>query len=204
MTVIALPDGLRIAKQTWCQERNDIEFRNSFGAQALEVSTPLWSSMITATQYLERDSGIWQALMMQLRGRTNQLSLHNTARPAPLGTMRGTMTLNLAAAQGDTSLSITGGAGEAATTLLKGDLLGLGTGLTQQVVMIVADATADGSGVISVTVEPALRNAHLIAAVVTWDKPKVLFRRRDSRAMWEYENIKAAGFALDMLEDVRP
>lgn len=202
MSVITLPTGIGIASQTWGQQRNDIEFRSAFGAQAMEGSGPLWVSSLTATIQTEAEAGIWQVLLMQLRGRTNQLSLHCLRRPAPLGTMRGTMTLNAEAVQGATTLAIVA-SGENAKTLLQGDLIGLGSGTTQQVVMVTADATSNGSGVISVTVEPPLRNTHAAAAAVTWDAPKVLFRRKSSGAQWEYQSRVVSGFALDLIEDVR-
>jgi hypothetical protein len=69
--------------------------------------------------------------------------------------------------------------------------------------MVTADATSDGSGVISVTIEPSLRNSHLIAAAVTWNKPTILFRRKQSQATWDYKNVLASGFSLDLIEDVR-
>lgn len=206
MAVITFPESLaeKVSRLSWAQNRNDMEFRSMFGAQALEVSSPLWSAGLEFGDMLENDAGALQTLMMQLRGRTNQLALWNFARPAPLGTMRGTMTLSADAAQGATSISITAGVGQAAKTLLAGDFLGIGSGLTQQVVMVTADATSNGSGVISISIEPPLRNAFAAGAAVTWDKPKALFRRQSSKAGWDYQSVLASGFSLDLLEDTRP
>lgn len=206
MSVITFPDSLvdKVSRLPWGQQRNDMEFRSIFGAQALEGSGPLWTAAIEFGDMLESESGAVQALIMQLRGRTNQLALWNLARPAPLGTMRGTMTLSADAAQGATSLSITAGVGQAGKTLLAGDFIGIGSGLTQQVVMVTADATANGSGVISVSIEPPLRNAFASGASVTWDKPKALFRRQSSKSSWDYASVLASGFSLDLLEDSRP
>lgn len=203
MSVITLPSSFRIATLGWEQIRNDMEFRSIFGAQVLEASPPLWATMITATTYKESDAGAWQALLMQLRGKTNQLAVFNSGRSTPLGTMRGTMTLNSSAAQGATTLSIVA-SGENSKTLLQGDYLGLGSGTTQQVVMVVTDATSNGSGVISVTIEPPLRNAHSSAAAVTWNSPTALFRCREAPAKWEYSpGMIVDGFALNLIEDVR-
>src|SRR5690349_24203932 len=184
MSIITFPDSLKVARVTWAQQRNDVEFRSGFGAQAVELAGPLWSVTLEAAPGREADSGGWQALGMQLRGRTNQLELWNHARPVPRGTMRGTMMLNSGAAHGATTLSIVA-SGQASKTLLQGDLLGIGDNLTQQVVMVVADATSDGSGIISVTVEPPLRNTFLLGEAITWNKPKALFRRVNSRFSWE-------------------
>lgn len=201
MSVITIPSNIIVENQTWGQQRNDIAFRSMFGAQAIEGSSPLWVSSITGPTLAESNS-VWQVLIMQLKGRTNQLAMHNMARPIPLGNMRGTMTMGAASA-GATSLTITA-TGQASKTLLAGDYIGFGVGTSQQVVMITADATADGSGVINVNVEPPLRNAFSAGTAVVWDKPKVLFRRNDNKSSWDYSSNVVSGMSLDLIEDVRP
>ena len=201
MSIIQFPANLYSASQSWGQQRNDMEFRSMFGAQALEVSAPLWIVSIESTPDPSQ-AGAWQALILQLRGRTNQVALWNKGREQPLGTMRGAMTLGTTAA-GATSLTITA-SGQAGKTLLAGDYLGVGSGLTQQVVMVTADATANGSSVITVTTEPALRNAFASGASVTWYRPCALFRRQESRSSWDYEpGGVVKGMSLDLLEDWR-
>jgi len=199
MAIINIPAGFSVAAQIWEQQRMDVEFRSMFGAQAIEGSAPLWATTITAS--LKRPE-LWQALMLQLRGRTNQVALWNFGRPVPRGTMRGTMTAG-ATAQGATAMTVTA-TGQGSRTLLAGDYLGVGSGLTQQVVMLTADATANTSGVIVVPFEPALRNALSAGAVVTWDRPKALFRRTEAKASWEYAPGTVRGMSLSLLEDWRP
>jgi hypothetical protein len=198
MAVVNLPTNFSVAKQTWEQARLDMNFTSIFGAQAVEVGSPLWSTTISSS--LKRPEQ-WQAVMMQLRGRTNQLALWNFGRPVPKGTMRGTMTAS-AASMGATSMTITAAA-QGGKTLLTGDYLGVGSGVTQQVVMLIADATSNGSGVITVSFEPALRNALSAGAVVTWDRPKALFRRTDSKAGWDYEPRVVREMSMSLLEDWR-
>lgn len=200
--ILTFPDALKVARSSWGQQRNDVAFRSGFGAQSVELSSPLWVVTLEATPGLESNGGAWQSLGMQLRGQTNQLALWNHARSVPRGTMRGAMTLATGAAQGATTLSIVA-SGQTAKTLKQGDYLGIGANLTQQVVMVVADATSDGSGVISVTVEPALRNDFTLGESVTWDKPKALFRRVDSKFGWQTYAAVVEGFTLDLIEDWR-
>jgi hypothetical protein len=202
MSVINFTTDIPVASQTWGQKRNDMESRSIFGAQAAEVTGPLWVSSLAAPPQTEAGASLWQLLLLQLRGRTNQLALWCLRRPAPLGTMRGSMTLNADATQGDATLSIIE-ATQAGKTLLKGDLLGMGTATTQQVVMVTADATADGSGIISVNIEPPMRNTIAAAEAVTWDKPCVLFRRSNSDSNWEYQSRMVRGFTVDLIEDAR-
>lgn len=202
MAVINFPAYLAVEKTTWGQKRNDIEFRSVFGAQAVETTAPLWVASVSAPSDFESLGGDWQAFLMRTRGRTNQVALWNLARPAPLGTARGSMTLGVAANQGDVTLTISV-AGQDGNTLLPGDLLGFGSGTTQQVVMVTALATV-AAGSVVVSTEPAVRNGITISSNVIWDKPTVLFRRANTSSQWSYDTNMAGGFSLDLIEDTRP
>ena len=205
MAVIQFPTNLVCDKFSFGQKRNDIAFSSSFGTQAVEISPPWFTATLSAPQNYENLSGGWQSLIMSLRGSTNQLALWHLGRPQPLGTMRGSMTLSSNAAAGATSLVITAGSGQAAKTLKQGDILGVGSGITTQCVMVVADAVADGSGVITVTTEPALRNAFPAGAAVTWDKPVVLYRKQGGgSSSWDYDMNMSSGYTLTLQEDPRP
>jgi hypothetical protein len=203
MSVITFPSALKVSGMSWGQQRRDLSYGSIFGSQAVEVATPLWVVSIQAPPLKEIDSGAWKAYLMQLRGKTNQAELWDMLRQEPRGTMRGTMTLNSAAAQGAVNLSIIA-TGENGKTLVEGDLLGFGSGITQQVVMVIVGGTADINGIINVTVEAPLRNAFSIGSAVTWNKPKALFRVTQAKFPWEYGLGQiVTGFALDLIEDWR-
>lgn len=203
MAVITLPDALHAARIVWSQQRRDLGFSSLFGSQGVEVSGPKWGASLVAPAQNDDQVGAWQALLLRLGGKTNQLALWNQVRPAPRGTMRGAMTLSVAAVQGAASLSIVA-TGQAGTTLKQGDYLGLGSGTTQHLVLVLDDATADGSGVIAVNINPPLRNAFVLGTTVTWDKPKALFRASASRVDWEYTGGMAVKVGvLDLVEDWR-
>ena len=203
MSIINFPSTLKVRNFSWSQLRLDMAFKSAFGSQSLEVSPPLWEASFEVNAMYEQHIGAWQSLLLSLKGQTNQLALWNFARPYPLGTMRGEMTLNLAAAQGAESLSIIA-ATEASKTLKAGDFLGVGTGSTKQVVMVMEDAVADGSGIILVNTQPSLRNALLLGASVVWDKPTALFRRKDSKSTWIYQpGLIMDGFSVVLVEDTR-
>lgn len=205
MAVITMTDAMAqlIERMSWGQRRFDVTSRSTFGAQAQEVGAPLWAAEFTIAPLYESRAGLWKATLLKLKGQVNQFEMWDVRRPVPLGTMRGTMTLGAGVAQGATTLPITAGVGQAGATLLQGDLLQLGSGTTQQVVMVTEDATADGAGAISVTVQPPLRNAFSPGASVTWNKPKALFRRVESDTNWNYEPFIARGFGLTLIEDWR-
>lgn len=204
MSVITFPTALYVTKFTWQQAPQNLTFRTPFGVQSVEISSPLWKVSLELDRVPQNQTGAYDAISVQLRGAANQLEIWKIDRPAPVGTMRGTMTLNGSHASGATTLSISAGVGQAATTLVAGDMLGVGSATTQQVVMVIAAATADGSGDISVSVQPPLRNAFTTGSAVTWDKPKALFRLISSSPFWTSQDTTSSGWAADLMEDVRP
>jgi len=185
----------------WELQRNDV----GFGEMFMRASDPLWRVGLEFSPDLEANSGYLRALLMRLRGGANQLELHNWQRPAPVGTMRGTPTLASNVAAGATTIEVTGGSGQAGKTMEAGDLLGLGAGTTQQLVMVAVKATANDSGVISLAVQPPLRNSFSAGQSVVWDKPTALFRRVSNELGWDCrgKNPVCSGMTMDLVEDTR-
>lgn len=205
MAIITMTDAMaaQVAGMNWGQRRFDVTSRSPFGAQALEIGAPLWLADFSVIPVYEAGAGLWKTTLLKLQGQVNQFEMWDLRRPVPLGTMRGSMTLGSAAASGATALVISGGVGQAGKTLLEGDMLQLGSGETQQVVMVMDPATADGSGDIAVTIQPPLRNAFSLGETVVWERPKALFRRLESESSWEYAPLVTRGFALSFIEDWR-
>ena len=204
MSVISFPTGLRVGGFSIGQARYDLsEMSDSTGSMSSRLfRPPRWKLGLSSTDGLTvAQASIWEALVLQLRGGVNHLTVHDVGRPAPLGTMRGTMTLNGNHSAGAVSVSVTAGAGQASKTLLAGDCLQIGSGLgTSQLVKIMAAATSNGSGVIALTVEPPLRIAFTTGAAITWDKP-VAYYRQLSTPQWAYQPGRTmGGFAIDLLE----
>jgi hypothetical protein len=211
MAIITWPSALAVPAQfTLSQARFDMaESSDSTGHQAARLfGPPRWRvSLQSADAFTLANAGQYEAMLLKLRGGVNHLALADPVRPAPQGTMRGTLTLNGAHSAGAVALSITGGAGQAATTLLPGDWLQLGSGIgTSQLVKVVDGGTANGSGVVAVNVEPPLRVAFSGGAAVTWDKP-IAYYKQISQPQWSYRpalRFKQTGFALDLLENWTP
>lgn len=204
MSVITIPAGLDVSECSIGQARYDLlESSDSTGSDAARLlGPPRWKMRLAGKQaYRMADAGVWEALLLQLRGRVNHLAAHDPVRTVPQGTMRGSMTLNGNHAAGVAVLSITATPLQAAKTLLRGDWLQLGTGLgTSQLVKVVADAVSNGSGFISVTVEPPLRRAFVNGVAIAWDKP-VAYYKQTSEPSWTYRPpSRVGGFAIDLLE----
>jgi hypothetical protein len=165
--------------------------------QAVDLLNDRWLCTLSLPPNTQANAAQLEAFIAAMRGQTNTVNLAHPLRKAPRGTMRGTLTLSAAAAQGAASISITGGAGQAGTTLLAGDLLGVG-GL---LLMVAADATANGSGVITVTLANRLRVAQASAAAVTWSAPTVPMRLLQTSGV-QYQPGYAGSISLDFAEAI--
>ena len=201
MAIITFPLTLGIQELIWGQLRNDLVSRSAFGSQTLQITEPWWTARISLERVSEDQADALLGFAMSLEGQKNQLALWNVARPVPRGTMRGSPSLSAGIAAGATSWPITGGT--AGGTLRVGDMLGIGSGLAQQVVMVQAPLTLNGSGAGTVSVLPAARNAFASSTALVWDKPKVLFRRLDNKLEWAYATIIVSGFSMEFVEDPR-
>lgn len=188
----------------WKKVNQALTFSSPFGTQSVEAASPLWEVTMTGVPQYWQPAHQMVAYLESFDGFRNQLELWNLAQPVPVGTLRGTPVLGADAAQGATLLAISGGIDQAGTTLLKGDLLGLGSGLTQQVVRLAADATADANGDIVVMIGTPMRNAFLAGDAVTWNKPKALFRQKTLNEGIEYQPVIGQPWTLSLIESVRP
>lgn len=204
MAVITLPTSLPLGAGSGLgQARYDLAgMSDSTGAQQVRtLGPPRWVLTLTQPPALSlAQAGQWQALVAQLRGRVNHLAAWDPARQQPLGTMRGTPTLTSTAAAGATALALT--TGQAGCTLAQGDWLQLGTGLgTSQLVMVVANATADGAGALAVTVEPPLRQQFTLGTAVAWQRALAYYRSAGGSSTWRYVTRNVVqGMTLDLLE----
>ena len=156
-------------------------------SQALDLLGEFWTCQMELPPSRSEDKGAdMEAFFERLHGRVNLVSLWNLARPAPRGTMRGTPTLNASVAQLADTVAISSTAG---ATLKAGDMIGLGG----QVSRVMADYTANGSGLFSaVEIWPRARTAMSGGAAVTWDKPTMDFRLTDGQGVpidWEVGKV---------------
>lgn len=203
MAIITLPTDLKISRQIWGQKRYDVSFQNgdTGAGQSRILAPPRWITNIVSPQAMQiTPSAAWRAMILDLKGRINQLAVHNINTPAPAGTLRGSLTLTAAAAQYVSTFTLTGGATQAFKTLLRGDWIGLGAGSQSQLVSVSADAIADASGVMTVSIAQPLRYTQASGATVIWDKPTALFRVTGDASQWESQPLYQGGYSLDMLE----
>lgn len=137
--------------------------------QTVDLMAECWKVQMDMTQGTVLATGLAiEAFFDRLKGAANRCILWNLKLSLPQGTMRGTPTLNAAAAQLANTVSIGTTAG---ATVLAGDMLGIGG----QLCRVMANATADGSGNLSVEIAPRLRVAMGSGTSVVWNAPTAPF-----------------------------
>jgi len=165
--------------------------------QTVEMPGSRWAHSLRLEGLSVDERHLMNTFFAQLRGRANRYTLHDVINPTPRGTMRGTLTVSGSITAGAVTCSVTGGAGQAGTTLLKGDKLSINGELK----LITADATANGSGVIALTVEPPFRAAASGGAAVTWNKPTAKFIRTEDPWRMAHSAPRYGDVTLDGVED---
>lgn len=197
MTAIAWPTLTRSAPRAidWSLQSNTVGFSSplSGATQTVEFPGARWKVSFMVENLTEADAATLQAFLLRLRGRSGRFTLHNFARPAPRGTIAGTPLVK-GAGQTGTTLAIDGVT--AGTTLLAGDYFAVNGELK----MVVADATADGTGQMTLTFEPPLRAAPADNAAITTDKPTATFMLTDDEAKWSVQPGKFSSFPIDAIE----
>lgn len=175
MSLITLPIEFQPRTVVFKLDVNQRVAGSQFGGseQVRDLLNDRWLVEITLADS-PHDAAAWRdAFIASFRGSVNWVALHHFARCEPRGTMRGSPTLSGSHAQGASVLSITGGT--ANSTLLAGDMLGVG-GL---LVMVAEDVTLNGSGAGSVAIVNRLRAAQTNATAIVWNRPTALFRLVD-------------------------
>ena len=165
--------------------------------QAVDLLNDRWLCSLNLPPNSQANAAELEAFIGSMRGQTNTVALSHPLRKAPRGSMRGTMRLNAAAAQGAASISITSTEYQAGTTLQAGDLLGVG-GL---LLMVAAFDAVDVSNVITVTLANRLRVAQASSAPVTWNAPTVPMRLLQTSGV-QYQPGYAGAISLDFAEAI--
>lgn len=111
------------------------------------------------------DAALREAFLFSLSSTGDWVRMGHRQRPIPRGTLRGSPTMAASAAAGARTISVQTTAG---ATLLGGDILGGGG---QLLLAAYAGATANGSGVMSLSLTLPVRVALSSGAALTWSSP---------------------------------
>jgi hypothetical protein len=177
MSSLSLPGALRISTFSLSSQNSQLMHGGDLGesGQVIDLLKDRWIASLSftamaniSTMQKQRSAAI-QAYFGSLRGMVNTIQLHSYDKTVPLGTLRGSPTLAVSAAQGADQLTLNCAA---SAKLLPGDMLGLAGRLYQ-----VRSACAESGGIILVPLVNRVRSAAVIGSAVVWDRPSIPMRR---------------------------
>lgn len=110
MSTIILPAQFAPKSCRFKQSVNQRVSASNFGGseQAIDLLNDRWLCSVELIPNSYENSAYIEAFIGAMRGQVNVVALYHFARPAPLGTIRGTLTLSAAAAQGASSITVAG------------------------------------------------------------------------------------------------
>ena len=197
MTTYAWPVAWRVREFELRVIPNLRSFSNPYsnGTSVVDLLGERWAARLDlhlTTNTVE--AAAREAFFDRLKGMAHTIGMWHLRLPAPQGTLRGSPTLSAAVAQLANTASVQTTAG---ATVLAGDMLGL----AGQLVRVMADATANGSGVLAIEFQPRARTAMAAGAAVTWDKPTTPMMLRSATGVpTAWVPGYADGASIDLIE----
>jgi hypothetical protein len=182
---------------SWRKLSNSQAFESPLtkSVQTVELPGARWACTASWENLQTTDANKLRAFLAKLRGTAGRFYLGNLGQPYPFGNAAGTPLVKGAAQTG--SSLITDG-WTPTTTLLAGDYIGFNAGAELR--MIVADATADGSGNMTLTLDAPLRVSPADNSAIVITAPTCIMRLAGDDIEWPYHPGKISTFTLDAVE----
>ena len=183
---ISLPYPLGITTSRFGLETNTQRFESPFtrSVQRVALGGARWTWTFSLPAMKRSRAAVWKAFLDQLDGAANTFYGYDPDNLVPRGPAKGTPLVNGAGQTGST-LAIDGC--PASTLFLRaGDYFAV----NGEYKRLTQDATANGSGQVTLQFKPALRNSPADNAVVTVSSPTVTMALTDDRqGMWECDVV---------------
>lgn len=188
----------------WRQITNGVATTSSISGYTQTGGTPgtRWAMQLDMDEQSFDERRRLGAFLARLEGAKHRISMFDPANPRPRGTIAlSGITLSANAAQfAETIVLASCGAG---ATLLAHDWLVL----AGQRLMCAADATANGSGIMTVEVRHQLRAAANSGAAVAVDYPrgKMMLNPAVELPLWAFQGAgRCPAFTFELVEDLAP
>ena len=170
--------------------------------QVYQYAGEWWEAEVSLPPMNNAGAREWIAALISMRGIYGQMYLGDWDGRTPRGTASssaGTPLVNGADQTGN-SLIIDGATATQTGYLKAGDYIQIGSGLTQKLHMVTADANTDGSGDITVSIEPALRSSPADNTAITVSDCKGVFRLASNSTEWDANAISTYGVTFAVRE----
>lgn len=170
----------------------------SLSQQVFEHQGEMWAGTLELGNMNRAEGEDWVAFLASLKGRVGTFLLGDPLGTSPRGTWAGSPLMQGAHAARLRTLTIDGFT--PAATGKAGDWMQFGTGASSRLHKVIADFTANGSGVATVEIWPALRDALADNDAFVTSSAKGVFRSASSRRSWSIEDVRISNVQLPFIE----
>ena len=148
---------------------------------------------------MNRDEGEeWAAFITSLNGREGTFLMGDPLGAAPRGTWAGAPKVLGAHAAGVKSIAMDGFS--VGATVKAGDWFQRGSGASTHLYKVMQDATADGSGLLTLELWPRLRVALVDNDTFTTSSAKGIWRLTDNSRRWTLDDVRIGGIVVGAAE----
>jgi len=156
----------------------------TFEQQVYVHQGQMWQASVALIPMKRVDAAPWRAFFLALNIREGTFLMGQPVETDPQGTWAGTPKVFGAHAAGVTSIAMDGFS--AGATVKGGDQFQTGSGSSAHLHEVAQDATADGSGLLTLEIWPRLRAALADNDTFVTSSPKGLWRLDMDEAEWVY------------------
>jgi len=175
----------------------------TFAGQAQEFTGKMWQATVTLPAMKRAAAEEWIAFLLSLKGQVGTFNMGDPVAAMPRGSARNADNISLNGALTSGSEIVMDGGVQNQTGYLKaGDYLQIGTGPTQQLFKVLADANTNGTGDITVDVWPNVRTSIANDALVTVQSTKGIFRLASNETNWSVNEVAVYGMTFAAIEAV--
>lgn len=170
-------------------------------ATTYEWSGEWWEYECTLPPLERADAAAWQAFLLNMRGKAKTCLLGDPNAATMRGTPGGTPLVD-GGSQTGRELDVKGLGTNQTNAFRAGDYIQLGSGSGAELYMVTADANADGSGLATLDIWPALRTSPSDSGSITTSSPRGVFRLATNQAGWSIDSAQVYGFSLVFREAI--
>ena len=195
---LSIPNGINFRTVRFGLQTNTQSFISPLSGtvQTLELTGARWAGDFILPPLSRPQAAEFLAFLQELGGMAGRFKGYDPSATLPRGNMTGSTLLVNGASQTGKSL-ICDGAAVSTTVLLKGDFIEVNNELK----MIIADATSDGSGNVTLNFAPALRAAPPDDASITTTNPTcTMMLVDDQQGFYDVNEVQHYGVRFSGIE----
>ena len=172
------------------------------GQQVYKNQLALWKAVFQLPPMKRATAAQWQSFFAELNGRYGTFLAGDPDAKTIQGAATGSIYVNGAHSIGDTSIDLDGFATSTSNVFKKGDYIQFGSGSTAKLHMVVADASSNGSGEATVTIEPPLKAALSDDDQITYSNASAVFRLDTNDVTWSANNAGIYSISFSCTEAI--